>query len=88
MGFADPFDVDPSRSGREGAMVPKGTGPVANLQRLLFENFDTETCAPLIRSGGASGWMEVSVSRLSRLSGVAMLAIAYVGAAYLATGLI
>lgn len=88
MGFAHQFDLISSPGSGDTAMVPKGVGPVASMQRLLFESFDSETCAPLIRSASETNWFELAVSKLSRFSGVAMLATAYIGTGYLATGFI
>lgn len=88
MGYAHQFDLTtPSGSG-DVTIVPKGVGPVASMQRLLFESFDSETCASLMRSASETNWLELAVSKLSRFSGVAMLATAYVGTGYLATGLL
>ncbi len=88
MGLAYQFDlITPSGSG-DVTMVPNGVGPVASMQRLLFESFDSETCAPLVRSAKETNWLELAVSKLSRFSGVAMLATAYIGTGYLASGLL
>ena len=45
MGFAHQFDLISSPGSGDTAMVPKGVGPVASMQRLLFESLDSETCA-------------------------------------------
>ena len=76
MGFAHQFDLISSPGSGDTAMVPRGVGPVASMQRLL------------IRSANETNWFELAVSKLSRFSGVAMLATAYIGTGYLATGFI
>lgn len=85
MGYAHQLNMTAPLGSGEAA--PAG-GSAAIMQRALFENFDPETATPLIRSTGTSGWMEWSVSSLSRAAGIAMLIVAYAGTAYLATGLI
>ncbi len=88
MGFASHFDRTSPSGANGGSLIPVGAGPVASMQRLLIESFDSETCGPLARSSSASNGMERAISLVSRFSGVAMLGIAYIGAVYLATGLI
>lgn len=88
MSFASHFDRRPPSAASGGSLIPAGAGPVASMQRLLLESFDSETCGPLARCSSASNGMEHAISLVSRFSGVAMLGIAYIGTVYFATGLI